>query len=102
MRSSAAPHDRKNWLFLGTDDGGEVNATFVSLLASCQLHDLEPWAYLRDLLCLLPGWPHRRVLELAPVNWQKTLEQKDAQQRLTANVFRQVALGLLDEHRATK
>jgi transposase len=28
---------RKNWLFLGSDEGGEVNATFVSLLASCQL-----------------------------------------------------------------
>lgn len=29
---------RKNWLFVGSDDGGHANATFVSLLASCQLH----------------------------------------------------------------
>jgi transposase len=93
---------RKNWLFLGNDDGGEVNATFVSLLASCQLHEIEPCAYLRDLLCLLPSWPVKRVLELAPVNWQKTLEQEDAQKRLAANVFRQVALGVLDEHAAMK
>lgn len=89
---------RKNWLFLGNDEGGEVNATFVTLLASCQLNDIEPGAYLRDLFCLLPSWPVKRVLELAPVNWQKTLQQSDAQQQLAANVFRQVALGEIEEH----
>src|SRR5438105_4234257 len=56
------------------DDAGGVNATFVSLLASCQLHGIEPWSYLRDLLVLLPEWPVQRVLELAPVNWNQTLE----------------------------
>jgi len=90
---------RKNWLFVGSDDGGEVNATFVTLLASCQLHGLEPWTYLRDLFCLLPGWPRKRVLELAPASWKQTLQDEDAQQRLAANVFRQVTLGELDEHR---
>ena len=93
---------RKNWLFLGSDDGGDVNAAFVTLLASCQLHELEPAAYLRDLLCLIPSWPAKRVLELAPAYWQKTLEQQEAQQRLAANVYRQVALGEIDEHSAKK
>src|SRR3972149_9241547 len=73
---------RKNWIFVGSDQGAEVNAAFVSLLASCQMHGLEPWAYLRDLLCLLPRWPKRRVLELAPAFWQQTLEQEGTQQRL--------------------
>ena len=89
---------RKNWLFVGSEDGGRTNATFVSLLASCQLHGIEPYAYLRDLFCLLPGWPVKRVLELAPVNWEKTLEENDTQQRLAANVFRRVGLGELVEH----
>jgi transposase len=93
---------RKNWLFVGTDDAAEINAAFVSLLASCQLHDIEPWAYLRDLFCLLPGWPVRRVLDLAPVCWKKTREELDTQQRLDANVFRRASLGLLDNHRPTK
>ena len=93
---------RKNWLFVGTDDAAEINAAFVSLLASCQLHDLEPYAYLRDLFCLLPSWPVRRVLELAPLNWKKTLEDIDAQQRLDANVFRRASLGSLDPHPQTK
>src|SRR5215831_19135221 len=92
---------RRNWTFLGTDDAGEVNATFVSLLASCRLHEIEPSSYLRDLLCLLPSWPSRRVLELAPVNWYKTLEQEVAQQRLAANIFRCVSLRNPD-HRDNK
>jgi hypothetical protein len=85
---------RKNWLFVGSDDGAEVNAAFVSLLASCSLHKIEPLGYIRDLLCLLPRWPRHRVLELAPVNWRETLKQREAQQALDANVFRRVVLGL--------
>ena len=93
---------RKNWLFVGSDDGGDVNATFVTLLASCQLHGIEPWAYLRDLLCLLPDWPRRHVLDLAPAHWNKTVQQKDAQQRLAANVFRPVTFGVGLDHRQDK
>jgi len=88
---------RKNWLFVGTDDAATVNTTFVSLLASCALHRLEPWAYLRDLFCLLPGWPQRRVLELAPAYWAQTCQQQDAQERLAANPFRRATLAL-DRH----
>lgn len=83
---------RKNWLFVGNDEGGEVNAAFTSLLASCALHDLEPWAYLRDVLCLLPDWPEHRVLDLAPVEWSRTRDRDDVQQLLDANVFRRLTL----------
>jgi transposase len=86
---------RRNWLFVGSEDGPNANTTFVSLIASRRMLGLEPYAYLRDLLCLLPSWPKHRLLELAPAYWKKTLEQNDAQQRLDANVFRRVALGLL-------
>lgn len=85
---------RRNWLFLGSDDGAKANTTFVSLLASCRLHDIEPLGYLRDLFCLLPSWPRHRVLELAPAYWQQTLEQVETQHKLDANVFRRVTLGL--------
>lgn len=84
---------RKNWLFLGSDEGGDVNATFVSLLASCRLHGLEPVSYLRDLLCLAPDWPVRQVLDLAPVNFAKTTARPDVAARLHENVFRRAALG---------
>ncbi len=83
---------RRNWLFVGSEDGALANTTFVSLIASCRLHDIEPFAYLRDLFCLLPSWPRARVLELAPAYWLRTLEQDEAQQKLAANVFRRVSL----------
>ncbi len=86
---------RKNWLFLGSDQGAEANTTFVSLLASCQMHGIEPWSYLRDLFCLLPGWKRHRVLELSPLHWNETLQQEQTQQLLAANPFRQITLGLL-------
>ena len=88
---------RKNWLFLGSDEGARVNTIFVSLLASCQLHAIDPWAYLRDIFCLLRTWPASRILELAPAFWKQTLQQQDTQQRLAANVFRTVTLA---EHHA--
>lgn len=93
---------RKNWLFVGNDDAAEVNATFVTLLASCRLHEIEPWAYLRDIFCLFPSWPRRRVLELAPVNWKQTLENEETQQRLAANIFRQATLAPVADHQPTR
>jgi transposase len=80
---------RKNWLFLGNDDGGETNASLVTLLASCKMHGIEPLGYWRDLLCLLPGWVKSQVLELAPANWKKTIERPEVRAQLEANVFRQ-------------
>ncbi len=84
---------RRNWLFVGSDDGAEVNTIFVSLLASCRLHGIEPLGYMRDLLCLLPRWPPERMLELAPAYWKQTLETPDVQRALDANIFRRVILG---------
>jgi len=83
---------RRNWLFVGSDDGAAVNTVFVSLLASARLHGVEPHGYLRDLFCLIRTWPRDRLLELAPAYWQKTLEQRETQDKLAANVFRRVVL----------
>jgi transposase len=73
---------RKNWLFCGSDAGVEWNTTLVSLIASCRLHGIEPWAYLRDTLSLLPGWKKDRVLELAPKHWKATRSKRATQRRL--------------------
>jgi transposase len=83
---------RKNWLFVGSDDGGAVNATFTTLLASCSLHGIEPWAYLRDVFCLLPRWSEHRLLELSPVEWIKTRDRQDVVALLDANPFRRLTL----------
>lgn len=63
---------RKAWLFVGSDDSAQSAAAFFSLIASCKLHSLEPEAYLRDVLRVLPHWPKDRYLELAPLNFAAT------------------------------
>jgi len=78
---------RRNWIFLGSEDGGEWNCVFTSLIASCSLHGIEPWAYIRDILVLLPDWPRDRMLELSPKFWNQTLQNTDAKQRLAKNPF---------------
>jgi hypothetical protein len=75
-----------------TERGG-TNATLVSLLASCELHGIEPYAYLRDLLSVPPSWSQTRVLELAPANWRATSSRPDAIAALEVKVHRQVTLG---------
>ena len=71
-----------------------MNATFVSLIASCAQHGIEPYAYLRDLFCLLPSWPAKRVLELSPMSWSATSVRPDVQKALDANIYRRASLGL--------
>lgn len=73
---------RKNWLFCASDSGGVCNAVVVSLIASCRVHDIEPWAYLRDVLTVLPAWPVNRVLELAPLHWAQTVETPELKELL--------------------
>jgi transposase len=90
---------RDNWLFVGSEDGGDAAANFISLIASCQLQGLEPYAYLRDLLCLLPWWPKSQVLDLSPARWAATSALPDVQQALADNVFRKVTLGELEPPR---
>lgn len=83
---------RKNWLFIGSEDGALANTTFVSLIASCRMHDVEPWSYLRDIFCLLPDWPAHRMLELAPLNWSTTAQLEHVRDRLGANLYRAATL----------
>lgn len=75
---------KKNWLFCGSDEGAHWNTTIVSLIASCARHDVEPWAYLRDVLTLLPSWPQTRLIELAPKFWAQTAQQPDTNRLLAS------------------
>jgi len=59
---------RKNWLFAGSDDGGERAAAIYSLLGTAQLNGLNSEAYLRLVLDRLPEHPVNRVDELLPWN----------------------------------
>lgn len=60
---------RKNWTFAGSDDGGRRAAVIYSVIASCAEHDVEPWAYLTDILERLPTF-RGDLAELAPHRWK--------------------------------
>ena len=61
---------RKNWLFCGSDNGGATAAILFSLIASCQRHHVDPFAYLRDILTRIAAHPHHRLAELLPDRWK--------------------------------
>lgn len=62
---------RKNWLFCGSDKGGRTAATLVGVIASCQRHSVDPFAYLRDVLSRIRATPPDRLDDLLPDRWAK-------------------------------
>ena len=64
---------RKNHLFAGSDGGGHRWAVISSLITTCKLNDVEPYAYLRDVLQrMIDGHPANRLDELLPWSWKLT------------------------------
>jgi len=61
---------RINWLFLGSDKGGETAAVLFSFTATCKHLGIDSFAYLRDVLERLPTHPAERLAELLPHRWQ--------------------------------
>jgi transposase len=59
---------RKNWLFAGSDDGGERAAAIYSLLGTAKLNDLDPEGYLRYVLERIADHPINRIADLLPWN----------------------------------
>jgi transposase len=59
---------RKNYLFAGSDAGGERAAAIYSLIGTAKLNGLDPEAYLRNVLSRIAGHPINRISELLPWN----------------------------------
>jgi transposase len=57
---------RKNWLFAGSDDGGERAAAIYTLLGTAKLNELNPEGYLRYVLERIAEHPINRIDELLP------------------------------------
>jgi transposase len=60
---------RKNWLFAGSDEGGERAAAIYTLTETAKLNRLDPAAWLRDVLARLATHPAKRIAEMLPWNW---------------------------------
>jgi transposase len=61
---------RNNWTFAGSDEGGRRAAAIYTLIETAKLNDIDPHAWLADVLARLPDHPARRIAELLPWNWK--------------------------------
>jgi transposase len=66
------PLGRKAWLFCGSDRGGQRAAVLYTLIQSARLNDVDPQAWLADVLARIADHPARRLEELLPWNWRKS------------------------------
>ena len=61
---------RKSWLFAGSDRGGQRAAAMYSIIVTAKMNDVDPQAWLTDVLARIAEHPLRRLDELLPWNWR--------------------------------
>jgi transposase len=81
---------RKNYLFFGSDVGGETAAVLYTFTQTCQALGIEPWRYLRDVLERLPSHPPERLAELLPDDWAQA--QRSAAEAVSSRPTGEVAV----------
>jgi transposase len=64
---------RKSWLFAGSDRGADRAAFMATLITTAKLNDVDPQAWLADVLARIAETPQNRLHELLPWNWQPCL-----------------------------
>jgi transposase len=62
---------RKSWLFCGSDRGGERAAVMYSLIVTAKMNDIDPQAWLADVLARIAEHPVQKLDELLPWNWRQ-------------------------------
>ena len=60
---------RKNWLFAGADTGAETLARAMTIIETAKLNNLDPQAYLADILARIHDHKINRINDLLPWNW---------------------------------
>ena len=65
---------RKNFLFAGSDSGGESAAAIYSLVGSAKLNGVDPESYLRNVLSRIADHPIKNIEELLPWNVAASLQ----------------------------
>lgn len=66
---------KKNWLFIGEAAAGERSAIIYTIIESCRRHNIDPFAYLREVFTRLPSMTNWQVKELTPRAWAKRKHQ---------------------------
>ena len=71
---------RKSWLFAGSDRGGQRAAIMYSLIVTAKMNDVDPQAWLADVLGRIASHPAQRLDELMPWNWKSAPSREVVQQ----------------------
>lgn len=66
MRSVAL--GRKNWMFAGSDNGGNTAATFYTIIETAKLNNVNPWLYLSKVLSIIQDYNSNKLADLLPWN----------------------------------
>ena len=66
---------RKSWLFCGSDRGGVRAAVMYTLIGTAKLNDVDPQAWLADVLDRIADLPQTRLQELLPWHWMADRKQ---------------------------
>jgi len=75
---------RKSWLFAGSDRGGQRAAAMYSLIITAKMNDVDPQAWLAEILARIAGHSVHRIDELLPWNWQSSAPASRAAWRRSA------------------
>ena len=59
---------RKNWLFAGSDSGGQTAAAIYSLIETAKLNDINPWLYLKQVLTQIQDYNSQKLADILPWN----------------------------------
>ncbi|MCD4781110.1 MAG: IS66 family transposase [Candidatus Omnitrophica bacterium] len=67
---------RKNWMFLGSENGGHAVAILMTFRATCRKLKINTWEYLKDVLQRINTHPMSKIDELLPDRWQELHQQQ--------------------------
>ena len=75
---------RRNYMFAGSDRGGQRAAIIYSLLGTCKLQGIDPYTWLTDVLHRISVQPEEKLIELLPQFWKPLNKKAEAETQKTA------------------
>jgi transposase len=69
---------KKNWLFIGHPNAGQMSAIIYTIVENCRLHGIDPMEYLLDVLPRIEDHPKSKIGDLLPLAWKQARESQNA------------------------
>jgi hypothetical protein len=68
---------KKNWLFIGNAQAGHRGAILYTLIENCRRRNIDPYAYLRDVLTKLPAMTNRQIKDVTPEAYARRARERE-------------------------